>query len=335
MFLATAERLRQTIFPPTERSSYLNKWMPAIMYDESEHDEYLVFTGRQRLDTAMHTLDGLVQGIVADDKVTDSEVAQISAWLGSHLEFVDRHPFNEVIPRIQAIVADGQIDEEERADLLWLCNKFTTDNQFYDSITADMQRLHGFLSGIIADNLITKDELTSLAAWIDDHPELRSCWPYDELDSIISMVMQDGRIDPQEHEALMQFFGEFTNTPQRKAIGSLDRESTVSGVCAMCPEIAFEDHFFCFTGTSERSTRSGIAEIISSLGGNFHKSLRNDTHFLVIGSKGNPCWAYACYGRKVEDAVQRRRDGQKIVIVHEFDFWDAVEDSTSSQYPSR
>ncbi|MCA9232145.1 MAG: hypothetical protein KDA57_15965 [Planctomycetales bacterium] len=298
------------------------------MCEESEHEPYLVFTGRQRLDTAMHTLDGLVQGIVADGKVTDSEVASISAWLGRHLEFSNRHPFNEVIPRVQAIVADGRIDEEERADLLWLCEKFKTDNQFYDSVTADMQRLHGFLSGIIADSLITEDELSSLAAWIDDHPELRSCWPYDELDSIISMVMEDGKIDPQEHEALMQFFSEFTNSPQRKAVGSLDRESTVSGVCAMCPEISFDERYFCFTGSSDRSTRDGISEVVTALGGGFHKNLRNDTHYLVIGAKGNPCWAYACYGRKVEDAVQRRRNGQRILIVHEFDFWDAVEDGS-------
>jgi hypothetical protein len=26
--------------------------------------------------------------------------------------------------------------------------------------------------------------------------------------------------------------------------------------------------------------------------------------------------------------VQRRRDGQNLIIIHEFDFWDAVEDNS-------
>lgn len=293
---------------------------------EEDLDEYFLFTGRQRLDKAMHTLHGLVQGIVADDKVTDSELAELTSWLGRHAEFSDKHPFNEVIPRIREIISDGIVDEDERADLIWMCERFSTENVFYDQITSDMQRLQGFLTGILADGRITEDELASLAAWIDDHEHLRSCWPYDELNSIISLVMEDGRIDDQEHEALLQFFGEFSNTPRRHAVGALDRDSTVSGVCAMCPSIEFVERFFCFTGASDRATRDGFAETVTTLGGEFHKKLRNDTNYLIIGAKGNPCWAYACYGRKVEDAVERHRNGQRILVVHEFDFWDAVED---------
>lgn len=49
-------------------------------------------------------------------------------------------------------------------------------------------------------------------------------------------------------------------------------------------------------------------------------------NYLVVGGEGNPCWAYACYGRKVEKAVELRRQGHPIVIVHENDFHDAVLD---------
>lgn len=294
--------------------------------DFDDHAEYARFTGKQRLDKAMHTLHGLVQGIVADDKVDDSEVASLIRWASNHREFANRHPLNEVIPRINDIVADGVVDEEERADLLWMCNKFTTDDVYFDAVTSDMQRLQGFLSGILADGRITEDELASLTAWIDAHEHLRACWPYDELDSLITHVMQDGKVDDQEHEALMQFFGEFANTTERKAVGALDREATISGVCAMCPEIQFDGQLFCLTGTSDRGPRQFVVETIEKAGGKFNKGLRKDTRYLIVGSSGNPCWAYACYGRKVEEAVERRRHGQQLLIVHEFDFWDAVAD---------
>ena len=51
------------------------------------------------------------------------------------------------------------------------------------------------------------------------------------------------------------------------------------------------------------------------------------TDYLIVGNAGNPCWAFACYGRKIEDAIRLRKDGAKVVIVNETDFWDAVEDA--------
>jgi hypothetical protein len=294
--------------------------------DEStDHDDYIRFTGRARLSRDMHILEGYVQGIAADSKIEDVEIKHLIRWLSEHKEFADRHPFNEVIPRIQRIIADGIVNEEERADLLWLSNKFTTDDEYYDDVTSDMQRLHGILAGILSDGLIIEEELRTLDTWVEERTYLKRCWPYDELDSIISHVMRDGRIDAQEHEALIQFFGEFISAGERKSVGVLERDVTVSGVCSMSPALEFEKRCFCFTGTSTRCSRVELASVVVKLGGDFHKNVRNDTDFLIVGADGNPCWAYACYGRKVEDAVQRRRDGQRIAIVHEYDFWQAVE----------
>jgi hypothetical protein len=108
--------------------------------DKDDHDEYFYFTGRSRLDTAMHTLEGLVNGVISDGKVSDSEAAKLMLWLGQHAEFADRHPFNEVIPAVQQMASDGWIDESDRADLLWLCNKFTTEENYYDAVTSKAAR---------------------------------------------------------------------------------------------------------------------------------------------------------------------------------------------------
>jgi hypothetical protein len=295
--------------------------------DNSEHDEYFRFTGPARLAKAMHTLHGLVQGVSADCKIKDVELKNLMNWLSSHREFSNRHPFDEVIPRVQKIVTESIANEEERADLLWLCNKFSTDDGYYDDVTSDIQRLQGFLAGILTDGIITEEELASLGKWVDERTYLKRCWPYDELDSIITHVMRDGSLDAQEHEALSQFFCEFASTGGRSSVGVLERGVTVSGVCAMCPDIVFEGQCFCFTGASKRGTREYLASVVAQLGGQCHKNPRNDTNFLIVGADGNPCWAYACYGRKVEDAIERRRRGQKLLIVHEYDFWDAVEDT--------
>ncbi|MHB1033737.1 MAG: BRCT domain-containing protein [Pirellulales bacterium] len=290
---------------------------------------YYKYTGPQRFDKAIHTLEGIIRGIAVDGKVSDDELSVVTHWIGVHREFADRHPFNEVIPRLHEILADGIIDEEEKADILWLCNKFTTDEKYFCHVTADMQRLQGMLGGIAADNKITKGELQGLKDWMAEHEHLRTCWPYDEIDALIIAVLQDNAIDEHEHRSLIQFFGEFAEFRGHRALDLCegDGAALVTGVCAVAPEIVFTDRRFCFTGRSEEYSRQALADEVTRRGGIFGKSVTRDTDYLTIGADGNPCWAYACYGRKVEQAIQYRKDGCKIVLVHEYDLRDALEDT--------
>ncbi len=294
-----------------------------------DHREYFRYTGPLRLDKAMHSLEGILHGITIDGRASEPEIEALINWISDHREFVHRHPFNEVIPRLNEIVADGIVDEEECADILWLCDKLTTENAFFDEVSSDMQRLHGLLRGISADGEITKEELDGLQQWMDKHSHLRTCWPYDELESLLIAVLRDGKIDSAEHETLLRFFSEFSYHPGQRSLTLREQENglLISGVCATCPEVVFEDRTFCFTGSSERGSRRVLAAEVESRRGRFSNSIAKTVNYLVIGAAGNPCWAYACYGRKVEQAISLRRQGHKLVVVHEYDFWDAVEDS--------
>jgi NAD-dependent DNA ligase len=292
--------------------------------DHDDHADYFHFTGPRRLEMAMHTLHGLVEGIRADSSVNDEEVKRLIQWMTAHQEFADIHPFDEVIKAIHRVTADGVIDADERDDLMWLARQFDAGNNLFDVVTADMQRLHGFLCGIVADRVISETELMALSVWLDEHTHLQSCWPYDELVAVVADVLRDGKIDDGEHARLLAFFSEFDCDGEHKAVSSLDPQLTIGGVCAMCPEITFLNHLFCFTGSSQRGPRTYLAGIVEQRGGIFKPNVTNETNYLIIGADGNPCWAYACYGRKVEQAVKRRRDGQRLQIIHEYDFWDAV-----------
>ena len=46
-----------------------------------------------------------------------------------------------------------------------------------------------------------------------------------------------------------------------------------------------------------------------------------------LGLTPSHCWAFSCFGRKVEKAVDIRKSGGTILIVHESDFWDTVADN--------
>lgn len=165
------------------------------------------------------------------------------------------------------------------------------------------------------------------------HEVLKTCWPYDEIDSIVTAVMADQRIDDSEQKTLKLLFADFVEIEDDKTITTLPilQGQKISGLCAVSPDIKFRNSVFCFTGASSRYTRSDLKEIVMKLGGKSIDTVTKSLDYLVIGADGNPCWTYACYGRKVEAAVKLRKVGHKLLLIHENDFHDAVADDGGSR----
>lgn len=290
---------------------------------------YFKFTAPARIERELHTLTGLLHGMGADGIASPAELHHLEDWLTSNRDLATRHPFSEIFPALEAALSDGLFDDEEQQDVIWLCERFTDENPRFDVLTADMQKLQGVVGGIVADKQISVRELDWLRGWMDANSQLRCCWPYDELDSLLSAVLADGQIDDEEHKMLLAFCGDFVRDSSHRAVSNeaVSEEAGVLGVCAMCPEISFSGKKFCFTGTSKKCSRVHFVELIERAGGVFSKNVTRDLDYLVIGADGNPCWAFSCYGRKVEAAVNARKDGSRLLIVHENDFWDSVADA--------
>ena len=70
---------------------------------------------RKNRDT--HELLGVVRGMIADGHLADQEIAFLGQWLLTNQEFAERWPFNLLVQRVAAVLADERIDEEERVDL--------------------------------------------------------------------------------------------------------------------------------------------------------------------------------------------------------------------------
>jgi NAD-dependent DNA ligase len=294
----------------------------------SDHDGYLRFTGKARLEKSLNSLLGLVQGIAIDSKINDAEVKFLNMWLSEHRSLAQCHPYNELTPVVQQAISDGVLTKEEKEDILWLCERLS-GGSYFNEITTDMQKLHAVLAGIGSDSVISEVELRGLREWLSDHEHLKTCWPYDEIDNLVMTVMKDKKIDEQEHLLLKEFFSEFVAVLDDRTITSprLMEGGLIVGLCAVDPQISFDGSTFCFTGESYKYTRSQFTELVLSLGGEVLNSVSPKLNYLVIGANGNPAWSYACYGRKVEKAVELRKKGVQLQLVHENDFHDAVADS--------
>lgn len=296
-----------------------------------EINEYRHYTGPAELHKAINTLQGIVAGITTDRITSEDEINELSNWCMLHNHLSNKHPFNELIPLVESVYADGIVTQEEIDDIVWLCNNFISDSHYYDLITSSLQFLSGMIHGIMADGEVTDEEIYALKKWISTNDYLSGCYPFDEIESLLLSILADGKITEDERNMLKAFFSDFIDVTMsynlsEQELQRLKDQYSIEGICAVCQEIEFKDNVFCFTGQSSRAKRADIADLVERHGGIFKNSMNNKTRYLIVGNEGNPCWAYSCYGRKIEDAVNRRKAGQELSIINEVDFWDILED---------
>jgi NAD-dependent DNA ligase len=299
------------------------------MQDKEEIDSIRIFTQKSEMDKAFQTLDGILDGITADWKVTELERIELLNWCEIHRWLLDKHPFNEIMPTLMQALEESSICVDTLKDVQWLVRKICSNHPYYDVITADIQRLEGMLHGFLADNEISDTEIHLLVNWLDGNRHLMGIYPYDEISAILAGILRDGIVTNDERNYLTLFMSEFVNrasssTIDFNAIDALKKSITIDGICAVDPAIEFDGRLYCFTGTSERVKRKEFVEIIEVHGGMFNDNVLKNTDYLVVGNSGNPCWAYSCYGRKVEKAIELRKQGAHIHIVNEIDFWDCL-----------
>ncbi len=85
---------------------------------------------------SINQLLGLLMGMAADNRLTDLEFQALRQWLADNPQVADTWPANQLIKRIEAIMADGVLDEEERSDLLETLKQFS-GQRFDETGSAD------------------------------------------------------------------------------------------------------------------------------------------------------------------------------------------------------
>lgn len=300
--------------------------------DTSEYESltYRQHTTRSEADKAINSLKGILEGIRMDGEVNASEIAELQSWCAMHQNLINRNPFKELMLLISEAVREEEARPELIEDLIWLCRKYEHGSIFYDAATADLQVLQGICHGILSDGIVADKEVEELDRWLEDHAHLNSYYPYDEISSLVTSVLSDGKVDEEERTRLLAYFHEFaqlTDTALTQKIKRETAEVKINGICTSNPDIRFDGGTFCFTGLFQRASRKEIEQEVVKLGGRVSGSVTKSTDYLIVGDSGNPCWAFACYGRKVEKAIAMRKAGAKTVLVHEYDFWDIVEEN--------
>lgn len=73
---------------------------------------------------ALNRLNGIVRGITADGVLHEREVHRLERWIANHRELARRWPADVIANRVESILADGVVTEEERKELLWVLTEW-------------------------------------------------------------------------------------------------------------------------------------------------------------------------------------------------------------------
>lgn len=296
--------------------------------DMKNKDEFRRYTKPAEMAKAINTLGGIIEGILLDGEVNAQETEELRQWALEHEYLVRKEPFREILELINGALADGTITVEELEDVKWVCNKFKLEGSYYDSVTASIQQLQGLCHGILADGHVNEAEMAGLRNWMSDHNFLARLYPFDEIHSILNYIMESGNAGDDELLMLKALFLQYSNIRVETIRASLAEEVghtyQIRGFCAVSPEVVFEGKRFCFTGESGRATRAELQAFIREMGGIPQNNVTKDLDFLIVGDAGSAAWAFSCYGRKVEKALEYRQAGCALVVVQEGDFWGAA-----------
>lgn len=283
-----------------------------------------LYTWKAEIEKSFAQLSGIMEGIISDGVVNDKEVAFVREWIFEYRDYRNYAPFKSIIKTIENALSDNVLTIEEAKDIQFVAHQLINQSGYYDLITSSIQTLHGIMSGISSDRIIKDSEIRHIDQWIEEHQFLKGSWPYDELESVLTSILSDQIISGAEKKMFISFCDSVAGKPGYRATDELV-DMLKMGYCQVEPHITIPEHTFCLTGISSRYPRTQIGEKIELYGGYLNNNVSKAVNYLVICDEKNSCWAFNCYGRKVEKAVTFRRKGVPIEIINEYDLYDALE----------
>lgn len=275
------------------------------------------FNYKRNRDKLFANLISIIDGVLSDCELSDSEILYITTWL-SDSEVISSNPFVMLLQeRISRVLEDGVITTEERQEIkqtLLDVQRAIMDMPNIDlySKESDINLLNGLCKGIVADRDLSIDEINYLDWWLTQNGMLKRNYPGKHLYQLVKTIKEDGVIDQNESDLLYKALVDFSGTDLNTGI--------VDGLsCQLpCDDIDSLDLYgasFCLTGNFVIGKRSIVSKMIEDAGGSVTDRVTQSTNYLVIGGLSSRDWRYSTHGRKIEKAIDDRDSGKSSVKI--------------------
>lgn len=199
-----------------------------------------------------------------------------------------------------------------------MANFFTRQAAAYtNQLNQSCSELMGIAEGLIADRHLNDAEIDFLNRWLEKHDVISCEWPGDVIHARIKAVLADAVVTEDERAHLIKTLemllgGHLDNLAEAPKVNQLALDN-VAGV-------TFPDVHFCLTGDFVYAPRPQCEAAIVSRGGKVSGSVTKKLNYLVIGGLGSDEWKHGSFGTKIAKAIEYKRAGAPLLIVHE-DVW--------------
>lgn len=251
---------------------------------------------------------GYAKGIIADNKIDIEEAKQIALWLDANAIYLyDYINTDLLLNTIKHTIEDDIITDEESKELI----KFIKYILYTDEFSDEIDYILGFMRGISANNIITEKEAKAL------FNAIKKC--EDKTTFPISKVYEyfknnkDFSDNTELLSILKNIYGGNLITNAKTSLSCLPVDNPQ-------PDIEFKNKVFTLTGEFAFGTRAQCVKEIEKRGGKFSKNVTQNIHYLIIGSIGSDDWIHSSFGRKIEKALQLKKQEKNIIIISE-DHW--------------
>jgi hypothetical protein len=191
---------------------------------------------------------------------------------------------------------------------------------YWNDLDRSIGALIGIAQGMLSDGELRDREVEFLNRWLEENTSIATAWPGDVLHARVKQVLRDGSISPEERDHLV-------TTLQQLVGGSHEKLENATHVSEIMfdrdASIVVAGQRFCFTGEFAYGSRSDCERVVRDLGGFVAASVSRKVNYLVVGGLGSPEWIHGSFGTKIVSAIEIKRKGGPVLIVHE-DQWAGV-----------
>ncbi|MCG8413509.1 MAG: hypothetical protein MI746_04735 [Pseudomonadales bacterium] len=274
------------------------------------------FSFSRQKEKAMYGLQGILAGIVADQRLNEKELLFLDAWLQSQAALRDHEDVVAILTQVGEVLEDGQITHDELAGMQDSIEKIVASNE--DEPAEGLGRadeLVGFLTGVASDGILNDQEVDALSTWLNRNESIRDKWPASVIVNRLNTVLEDGIITEEERQDLMVTVQQITGTEATPE--DVKYEASTEVWEDVVDEVNIAGSHFCLAGEFVSGDRNSVDTNLRLRGAETSPNVHKEVDYLVIGTLASRDWLYTSHGRKIEKALLLKRKDAPISVITE------------------
>lgn len=274
------------------------------------------FSFSRQKEKAMHGLQGILAGVVADQRLNEKELLFLDAWLKSQDALRDHEDVVAILSQVGEVLEDGEITREELAAMQTSIEKIVeANNEDPREGIGRADELVGFLTGVASDGILNDQEVDALSTWLNRNESIRDKWPASVIVNRLNNILEDGIITEEERQDLMVTVQQITGTESTTEEVSYEASTEVWEDSV--DDVKIAGSVFCLSGEFVSGDRNTVDTNLRLRGAETSPNVNKDVNYLVIGTLASRDWLYTSHGRKIEKALLLKRKDVPISVITE------------------